>query len=293
MKFNTPIYYCTECKTILPTIDKLLFVEENSNKGFCSEACIEDFYGPLIRHYDRLEKKTRQTLGIEQEVIHQEMDDESFVEDVLSSPSEVHKIENEMHECLYTYIRHYSDMSAIIICSIYNNQASFIFFKTLTRSRQFLAEFRTLKKENETFSSKETQDLELGAEFNEEDFHFMQLLENKKSKLLADLLVKRKDDDIAFEDFTSYESCYQETLDFPDELFETKDNEGDVFFVYIKSFIKNGQDFFYIISCLKRKDLEATGGQVNVFPVLAFPTNDMDLYREFRAGVRVSGPLKN
>ena len=120
----------------------------------------------------------------------------------------------------------------------------------------------------------------------------MQLLESKKSSLLADLLTKRLDSDISFEEFTNYEFCFQETLETPDEVFESKDKEGDVFFTYIKSFIKDQSNFFYIISCLKRVSAESTE-DVSVFPVLAFPTNDMDLYLEFRSGNRIAGPLKN
>lgn len=287
-KFNHPLYFCTECKSVVESLDKLLFIEENSNKGFCSETCIEDFYRPIIDYFEGLEKKTRQRLGIENETINQRKGDKELVEEILSSPSEVWEIKNELNESLYSYIRHYQDFSAIVIATVYNQQASFIFFKTLTRSREFLLEFRIPGKEN---ARTEKQFLEEQG-LDEDDFHFMQLLESKKSKLLADLLIKRKDTDISFEDFSQYEFCYQDCLDAPDEVFESKDNEGDVLFVYIKSFIKNNKDFFYIISCLKRKDTE-TRAEVNVFPVLAFPTNDMDLYREFRSGSKIAGPLKN
>ena len=120
----------------------------------------------------------------------------------------------------------------------------------------------------------------------------MQLLEAKKSKLLADLLIKRKDDDISFEDFSKYEKYFELTLQEPDEVFEIKDNEGDTFFNYIKNFSQDNTSFFYIISCLKRVDSE-TSNEINVFPVLAFPTNDLDLFSDFRAGTRISGQLKN
>ena len=141
-------------------------------------------------------------------------------------------------------------------------------------------------------NSNDSDELSQSGEFNEEDFIFMQLLENKKSKLLAELLEKRKDDDISFEDFMLYEYCFPETLETPDEVFESLDNEGDSFYVYIKSFIKETENYFYIISCLKRKNKEESP-EVNVFPVLAFPTNDLDLYSEFRSGKRIAAHMKN
>lgn len=288
MKFNEPIYYCTECKTIVPTLGKLLFIEEKSNKGFCSESCIEDFYLPLINHFEALDKKMRKIFGIEAEFILQNKNPGGFIDEVLSSPSEIWKITNELQEEICTYIKHYHDYSAVVICSVYHAKASFIFFSTVTRSREYLAEFRTKDKENLSASMESRS----GEEFNEEDLIFMQLLESKKSKLLAELLIKRKDSDISFEDFSLYEYCFQDTLDFPDEVFENKDNEGDSFFIYIKSFMKDNKNFFYIISCLKRKSGE-DGQEISVFPVLAFPTNDMDLYYEFRLGNRIAGTLKN
>ena len=123
-------------------------------------------------------------------------------------------------------------------------------------------------------------------EDNDEDMIFIQLLESKKSKLLADILMNRSESDIPFEDYSGYESCYQETLDFPDEVFEKKDNEGDVIFSYIKSF----NNFFYIVTCLKRK---LDNDVVNVYPILALPTTDIKMCQEFRGGTKLTGPLKN
>ena len=119
---------------------------------------------------------------------------------------------------------------------------------------------------------------------------FIQLLESKKSNLLAEILMTRKDSDIPFEDYDGYESCFQETLDFPDEVFEKKDKEGDMVFTYIKSFSRGTESFSYIVICLKRIIETDT---VNVYPILAFPTTDIELCQEFSGGTRLSGPLKN
>ena len=286
MNFNHPLYYCSECKTVVPELANLLFIEENSNKGFCSETCIEDFYLPLVRHYENLDQELRKKLNISlDENIQTGADDKQLVEEILSNPSEVWNIENELHEKLTTYFRHFQDFTAVLICTIYNGEASFIFLCSKTRSREYLAVLRNGHKPYEAYEQSDNS-------LNDEDLQFMQLLESKKSNLLAELLTKRKDNDISFEDFTHYEYCYSECLESPDEVFEVKDRDGDVFFVYIKSFLKDHLDFFYIISCLKRKDL-TDSSEVNVFPVLAFPTNDLDLYSNFREGTRISGTIKN
>ena len=136
---------------------------------------------------------------------------------------------------------------------------------------------------------------EFADEFDEgngenEDMLFIQLLESKKSNILADILMKRKDSDIPFEDYTGYEFCFQETLDFPDEVFEKKDKEGDMIFTYIKAFSRGLETFYYIVICLKRLVKDEN---VNVYPILAIPTFDIELCQEFREGTRLSGPLRN
>lgn len=294
MKFNNPLYYCTECKTVVSSLDKLLFIEEKSTKGFCSETCIEDFYIPLIHHFESIERDVRKNLGIEKEKIYLNFSDKQLVDDVLTKSDEVWKVSNELDEEIFSYIKYFGEFSGVVICKVYNGEASFVFLSTTTNSLQLLAQLRF----GEQINSKELKNsdaefpTEFPADFSEEDFNFMQLLENKKSILLADLLEKRKDDDIPFENFTLYESCFSEVLETPDEVFESRDNEGDSFFVYIKSFIKDNENLFYIISCLKRKD-NGEAPEISVFPVLAFPTNDLDLYAKFRVGKRIAGHIKN
>ena len=286
MKIKDPLYYCSECKKIINNLDQLLFVENHSSKGFCSETCIEDFYRPIMFHFEKIAKTARINLGIEFEDISTGLDEKQLVEDILANPSEIWQTPNELNEKIFSYIKRYSDFSAVLIGIFYNEDASFILLLEKTKSENLLNELRGHEKIN--FSAKAVAD----AEFTEEDFTFMQLLESKKSKLLADLLLKRKDDDIAFEDFAKFEKFFEQTLQDPDEVFETKDNEGDIFFNYIKNYSEGNRAFFYIISCLKRIDSE-TSTEINVFPVLAFPTNDLNLFSEFRIGTRISGQLKN
>lgn len=285
MNLNKPLYYCCECKAILPDLQSLFFVEEKSPKGFCSENCIEDFYGPLIAHFEKTERELRIKLKLENE------DCNANIDDILANPTEVWKLSNELDEEIFSYIKRFDDFWGIVICKVYNNEASFVFLSTCTRSKELLAELRFGHLEN-TESNKATDSNLDDSEFSPEDFNFMQLLENKKSSLLADLLTKRKEKDIAFESFSDYEFCFSETLENPDEVFENKDRDGDTFFNYIKSYVLKNESYFYIISCLKRNE-NAESNEVNVFPVLAFPTNDLSLYADFRLGKRISAHINN
>ncbi|MEA9358126.1 hypothetical protein SHI21_17970 [Bacteriovorax sp. PP10] len=282
-------------------LDDLLFIDEYSHKGFCSEECIEDFYFPLIKHYEMIEHSLRRKHNIESELPPGTIIEADVVEAVLENPSEIFRQTNELHETFYNFIKHYTDFSVIVVASVYRKEASFVFLATRTKSQALITEFRygelvmdwarTEVEEDEEISVElEADEVNVDEHDEDEDMIFIQLLESKKSNLLAEILMNRKDDDIPFEDYTGYESCFQETLDSPDEVFEKKDKEGDMIFTYIKAFSRGRETFYYIVTCLKRI-MEAEN--VNVYPILALPTIDMEMCQEFRGGTRLSGPLKN
>ncbi len=306
---KSPTYFCSECKKVLGHLDDLLFIDEFSHKGFCSEECIEDFYFPLIKHFEIVEHALRSKLNLREENISAVATDEDLVDSVVTMPTEVFRQSNELQENFYHFIKQFPDFTAIVIASVYRKEASFIFLATVTRSRELIHEFRYGEKIND-FSLNDleieaeleagllNQSEEMGSESEEEvneeeDMIFVQLLESKKSKILADVILGRKETDIPFEEYPGYEFCFQETLETPDEVFEKKDNEGDYLFTYIKSFSRGArgeESFFYIIICLKRTSDDAS---VNVYPILAVPTTDIEMCQVFRGGTRLSGPLKN
>lgn len=282
-------------------LDDLLFIDEYSHKGFCSEECIEDFYFPLIKHYEMIEHSLRLKHNIASELPAETIIDASMVEAVLQDPNEIFRQTNELNETFYNFIKHYTDFSVIVVASVYRKEASFVFLATRTKSQALITEFRygelvldwtrTEKEEDEEISVElEADEVNVDDHEEDEDMIFIQLLESKKSNLLAEILMNRKESDIPFEDYTGYESCFQETLDSPDEVFEKKDREGDVIFTYIKAFSRGRETFYYIVTCLKRI---MEGENVNVYPILALPTQDLEMCQEFRGGTRLSGPLKN
>lgn len=306
VSLKQPLYFCTECKKVVGHLDNLLFIDEFSHKGFCSEECIEDFYFPLIKYYEIVENSLRKELQLLDESSNLVVEPD-VIEDVINSPSEIYRQTNELQESFYNFIKYYTDFSVIVVASVYRQEASFVFLSTKTNSESLINEFRSGELVTDWFRSPahETspaptatlgEDDYLSSEPEEdddEDMIFIQLLESKKSKILADILMKRKDSDIPFEDYSGYEFCFQDTLDQPDEVFEKKDNEGDKLFTYIKSFTRGDrveESFFYIVVCLKRSSDNDT---VNVYPILALPTVDLEMYQAFRQGTRLTGPLQN
>lgn len=288
LDFKTAIYFCSECRKIVKSLNELLFISEHSQLGFCSENCIEDFYLPIIKHYERTEHSLRKKHNVADEYIQPAIRVEDIIDDVLAFPDEIFSLSNELGDSYFHFIKFFSTYYAIVIASLHENKASFVFLSTLTNSKEFLNEFR--HGEKIVLEKKRNED-------EDEDMIFIQYLEGKKSKILADVISNKSDTDISFEDYPEYEFCFQETLDQPDEIFEKKDNEGDLLFTYIRSFSKKDlphEAFFYIVLCLRRDDKkEKSENDVNVYPILAFPTFDIKLCQEYRVGARLTGPLKN
>lgn len=300
--FKKALYYCHECKNILPGYDSLLFVDEHERNGFCSEDCIEDFHQPIVKYFEENFNYLRKQHNVPEENISVKLD-QKLVDAVLISPDEIYKFSNELGESFYHFIKLHNNVYIIIIASLYKGEPAFIFGATTTKAATLVNEFRQGellplsdwlgRKNSKNTQTKEKLENDVD-EVSEEDMAFMQLLENKKSKILANLLIKRQDSDIGFESFSDYDSCFQETLDHPDEVFEHKDNEGDIFFNYIKNYNlgkRKEDNFFYVVSCLKRKGLSAE--DTIIYPVLGMPTNDMAMVQEFCIGKQISGPLKN
>ena len=286
-----PLYYCHECKTPVGSSDSLFFIDDQSVKSFCSEECIEDYHLPIVKYFEK-------DIGTLRE-FHQDKNtpvtvvDQKLVNDILMSPDEIYRFSNELGESFHHFIKKFHNEWVVVIASIFKGEPSFIFGAWASQSIGLINEFRQGTNVPVTEWKNKQKIQKSASEKNEsetdEDSVFLQLLESKKSKLLAHILIKRKDQDIGIEDFGHYESCFQETLDHPDEVFEYKDNEGDVFFNYIKNY-NTAENFFYIVSCLKRKSSE---GETMVYPVLGLPTNDMAMVQEFCLGKQISGPLKN
>lgn len=279
-------YVCNECKKVIDEASDLLFVEEGSSRGFCSEECIEDFYTPYMNFFEKKVLDIRTELNLVDEVVENFDNDQLLVDEVAANPDQIYKSQNELKEEIYIYIKYHHGFYSVVICTVFNETPSFIFSLVKTKSKRLV----------EALTFGEQQDIRTMAISEEaivEDTQFIELLESKKSHLLGDILSQRKDSDIPFEDFNLYDSYLEETLTNPDEIFEKKDREGDRLTHFLKSFVdKKYGSFFYVVIGMKKVTNQESGEEL-FYPILSFPTNDMGLFKDFRVGERIHGLIKN
>lgn len=303
MKFEGQLYYCSHCRKILPSLDEMLFVEEGTPRGFCCEKCIEDFYAPVVLYFEQLEKKYRQELKLSQEaclnLIHAPRTDDSesawslLMDEAIRYPDEIYRSENKLKEEHFYLIKHFErenfgKFSIIVLSFLFDQQVSFILAATVTASDKMLNRYRIGEKIKVDIQQKQEQ----GISKIDVDPEIMELLEVKKSAVLADMIDQRSPADIPIESFNLYDDYFVPTLEEPDEIFLSVDKDGDEIYTYIKAHDREGVSFYYVIMCLKYQS-NLTNAQDTVLPIIAFPTVDGEQYRNYRRGTLVSGHLKN
>lgn len=278
------LLFCTQCDLPVDDIENMHFIDDKSNKGFCSAECITQHYNS-ISHRLKLEELTiRSELGIEVEpwkVISDDLDNL-----VLYHPLEKRKYINHIGDRYFIHIALNDGVYLIYICSHFNDDVSYIFHKVRTRSQKMLSRYRI--GENINRSSQLEQEEEKISDHFEVEPEILEELELRKSTALADLLSMRSDDDISFEEFIDYESYLSSTLEGPDEIFDDSEDELST---YIKSFKRDDFSFFYVVVCWKSPQVK--DNHQLLLPIIAFPSIDQDLYKHYAVGERTNKIVKN
>ena len=282
MKKFEKIYFCTHCRQQVPALTELFFIEEDSQKGFCGELCIEKYYIPVV---DQLEKNDASIKKIDKchsgEFDHLNNNNE-IVEQVFSDPDEVYFQKNEVGETLYFFHKKFPEgHTGVSICHMYNQEPSFIYLCSVTDSESVVDYYRTGSKAK---INKNQQTLDL----KKDDLEY---IEQKKSLFLSIVLQRRSDNDIAFEDFPYYQNYLPKTMNDPDEIYELKDSDGDKYYSYIKTFEKDGSSFYYISLCIK--GFSNNNESNEIYPVIAVPSKSVQFYKAFKSDQVISRSMKN
>lgn len=291
MSFQAP-YFCSECKKVTTKIEDLLFVDDSICRYFCSEKCVEKHFMPMVKQVEKQDEKARQALKHEPNDT-KAVQNQNYIRLCLERPEEIWCTKNELGEEYYTFItklgkdQTQTPLYLYLICLIYQKKPSFIFFIGSTHDQKLLNHYR----QGESIKDIEAYlaDIPLTPESmgaSEE------MLEAKKSRLLAELLEKRLPSDIPFEDFLLYDKNIATTLESPDEVYAYKDIDQDQIYVYFKALSENKRTYFQIVLALML-DHETSEIHDVVVPILSFPTLDPELYKNYQKGKQLSGNLKN
>ncbi len=299
MKFKN-IYYCCQCHSIFAELENLLFVEENSSRGFCSEDCIEKFYDPLVEHFASIIDDKRQDIGIDDDALAIFDDDLHYQEKILNNPDELWRHANDLEEDLFILVKEFQDEQyghfyGLTFCYLYEKEVSFILAQFYTYSEELVDFFRggeEIKCLKDWIVSPSESLLGESVLEREVDSDFLQMIEQKKGALLAEIISNRKESDIPLEAFAHYEDYFISTYKSPDEICRIIDDDGDDIYCYIKAHDREEVSFYYYILCLFPGDRTDFLPE-HATPIIGFPSVDGETYGNYLNGVLVKGSLKN
>ncbi|MFT6631113.1 MAG: hypothetical protein ACJAS4_001060 [Bacteriovoracaceae bacterium] len=289
------LYFCENCRIPIKTVGEIHFVEEHSDRGFCSESCIMEFYRPFMLDIEKEEASFREELGLVTEDTYSDiLGNKHYLDLVLKAPTQTWYLKNELEQTFYTHILDINyngnKLYFIIICSYVEGEPSFVYYRTATIHKNLVEKYRR----DTEFSSTLPIEDDVG------DFHSEQIeiandiiesLEGKKSSILAEMMENRNAADIQIEQFLKYDKYLDLTIEEPDEIYENEDLEGDMLHTFIKSFKEGEVPFFYIVITFPHKIPEAK--EMAVLPILGFPSIDESLYPKYAVGRKLNEMLKN
>ncbi|TNF31480.1 MAG: hypothetical protein EP319_01970 [Deltaproteobacteria bacterium] len=291
---NNKLYFCNQCKKILNNVEDLLFVEEDSSRGFCSEKCIENFYSPLFKHYEAKEKELRSELGIQNETCLKLLEKSELVDKLFSAPLEIYHSMNELEEEIYSFIGKFpqdkgKEIWLISLCYVYDAKPSFVFLLTATENEEFVDHFR-IGDPVEDIEDFLATDEEM--EVSGDPKQILETVEQKKSSLLAQMIEERSPHDIPIEEFANYEPFFEPTIENPDEVYTYMDEDGDTLYTYIKAYERDGCSFYFFVVCYNFSS-NPNEQTESLLPIISFPSLDADTYKKHSKGERISGSLKS
>ncbi len=294
------IYYCNHCRKFIESIDDLYFVDEKGARGFCSEKCIETFYAPIVEVLRKDELQMRIELSLVENHLNRYMDDETVLQDVLHKPDQILEYENKIGEAFFTHVKSFNfeggeSFYAIVLCAHFDNAPSFIFRLTLTESDQ-LKNYLSMGVAIADSVQDLMKDGKEGFGTMQVNEEFLGMVENKKSRILAQMIKQRSDDDIPIEEFHTYDDHIQSTMEQPDEIYLEVDDDGDKVYKYIKAHSNKGLIFFYFVICTPYQEVGGSDNQDSMealLPIISFPTTDADFSSFMKTGQLISGPLKS
>jgi hypothetical protein len=286
------LYFCESCRSSVEDVTTLQFVEENSDRGFCSEKCILNFYRPYMMEFENEEDSLRETLGFQHEDQYLDITSNThYLNTVLTRPEEVWVFENELGQKFYTHILSINNSGEeiyfIVTCSYVDGSPAFVFYRTVTQFPELVNKYR--REDSVEVDEVVSETFHDGQEDVDVPSEILKSLELKKSTMLANLLSVKKDNDIPFEEFPSYDPYLDETLESPDDVYEYEDDEGDVINTFIKSYCIDKLSFFFVVVTQQYK----TEKDISIVPILGFPSTDNEIYTHFATGKKINETLKN
>lgn len=276
---------CENCAKDLSRTERALFVEEEVGRIFCSESCIAAFFTPEI---SRLEKEYFRRLS-PSDISGEEKEKLSHLRWMtLQEPDEVWREKTLSGDNRYTLISEFQPEDkfiwSICICLFLRGEPSFLFMAFQTKNAAMVAAYRKGERvqwqKNKNANEDSVQHENHGGPRPSGVVDGLADAWTEEETQRAQVTQKRRFDDVPMTDFVLYESCVDETLEAPDEVWSIKAPESNPYqvFHFMKYYPEETPGVWYVVIARETED----AGQIEILD--AFPTRDLSLVDLYRKG---------
>lgn len=274
-------YFCQCCRKELELDDQVFFVENTTGSYFCSEDCIQDYYGPVAGHYYQQHVGMRDPHDIPEADFDRY---EKYATLCLEKPKEVWVDEGENGEQYYFYLSDFSDAGGVftyvVMCFCLEQEPTFVLLAFPTRDKALANCYRKGRKIDLRLEEVDPkQPVEQGV-----DGVPGISLDERGIALMEEMLKNRSRSDIKPRDFDEHSFLLDETIENPDEAWEMDAvNENDALLTLIS---QHDESLHYIVICARERG-EAADSAWRV--LYHFPTGDPGLVQRYRRGLPREG----
>lgn len=281
---------CQSCsKDLTGKNARALYVEEEVGRIFCSEDCIARYFTPDI---ERLEKEYHRHLS-KNDLSPDERESLNHLRWLtLQNPEEVWVEKTLAGDHRYTLISQFmpeeTPVWSICICLVLKGEPSFLYLSIPTRNAALVDFYRRGERTELPPRQPDSEDEErvrspdypgdrktdrLASEWTEDETY------------LASISQERDPSDIPLDDYGLYQSCMEETLDEPEEVWCVRlGGETLPIYHFIRYYPDEKPGVWFVIVA---REVDESHEQIEI--VDAFPTRDRHLVEQFRKGEQEIG----
>jgi hypothetical protein len=269
LKYND---FCQSCRKPLGADDKIFYVEQSSNRFFCSEKCIRNYYDPMSDFYRQQMLKIRDPHDVPEGDFGEY---ESYAPLCLAHPDEVWEDQTENGEKISVYMAGFTNeggkFTYIVQCFCLEAEPTYVLLSFPTRDRRLVEEFR-----RGTRMAKEDVEEAAEPEINshlQDDF-----LARQGGAVEEEMLKFRQPQDIPPTEFEEFTHHLDPTIEEPDEVWELQDEGENTLLTLIS---QPEESLHYVVICVSDQKTEE---QESWRVIYQFPTRDLSLVQRYRRG---------
>jgi hypothetical protein len=260
-KESNPVGYCVSCEKPLFRGDMVYYLEDSLERRFCQESCIESYFQFMIDELVEELKSLRSKNDLSESRYHHY---HSFFQETSEAPDEIWLESDPKGGKRHILIRQFEEEGKriwyVVIATLLGGQPSFVQIAFPTKDPELLKHYQRgirlaelpndnvhpeleepeAKSNLERFPQRDPelfQQEKVEMPENEDSEDEDELVRDElRAKVFQDMLHQRKESDIPMNKFEEYSYLEEQTLDFPDEIYEWNNPDGRKLLSYLATY---------------------------------------------------------